>query len=125
MSYTDTSDLRGLAADLGKVSAKVIPAAAAVVAKGALNVKEDWRQRWSGFTYAPGIDEAVTYDLQLAPGRIGAEVGPDKDLRQGALGNLLEYGSVNNAPIPGGLPAAEAEEPRFTEAVAELGESLL
>jgi len=122
----DTSQLRALAVDLGRIPAKVAPAAVAVVSKGALNVKTDWAQRWSGLAHAPMVDEAVTYDILTGPlGVISAEVGPDKDRPQGALGNLLEFGSVHNAPAPGGLPAAEAEAPRFEQAAAALAARLL
>jgi len=54
-----------------------------------------------------------------------AEIGPDKLRRQGPLGNLLEYGSVHNAPHPHMIPAAEAEQPRFEQAMEDLSARLL
>ena len=51
-----------------------------------------------------------------------AEIGPDKLRPQGPLGNLIEFGSINNPPHPGGLPAALREEPRFEKAAADAAE---
>lgn len=91
-----------------------------VVQKGLLNIKTDWRRRWSGHAHAPRLPQAVTYDSFVRGMQSGGEVGPDKDKPQGALGNLFEFGSVNNAPIPGGAPALEAERPRFERAMEDL-----
>lgn len=95
----------------------------AVVNKGALNVKVGWKRRWQGLSHAPMLADAITYDLvSRGLGEHEAEIGPDKNLPQGALGNLIEFGSVNNRPHPGGLPAAIREESRFVEAAADAGE---
>lgn len=96
-----------------------------VVEKGAVNIKEYWRAKWGGFHHAPDLPYAVTYDIREEGGGIVAEIGPDKDKRQGALGNLLEFGSIHNSPHPGGSPALDAEAPRFEQAIGDLGEKLL
>lgn len=114
-----------LLGDLAKVQTRSVGAFAAVVNKGAVNVKKDWRQRWSGIAHAPALPAAVTYDITYGLGRIEAEIGPDKDLRQGPLGNIIEFGTVNNAPIPGGLPALAAEAPRFERALGDIGGRML
>jgi hypothetical protein len=120
-----TSDLSGLTARLAEVGGLAAAEVRPVVAKGALNIKQDWAQRWSGFAHAPAVGKAVTYDMSWPIGGAEAEIGPDKGRRQGALGNLLEYGSIHNGPIPGGAPALEAEEPKFTKAIEDLGSKLL
>jgi hypothetical protein len=117
--------LRELIADLDRAHSKALGETEQVVAKGALNIKTDWARRWSGLKHAPALPKAVSYDLYHLPGSIRAEVGPDKGKRQGALGNLIEFGSANNAPIPGGLPALESEAPRMEKALADLVEKLL
>src|ERR1700754_2874530 len=105
--------LNTLAAELAE-TARVAPAEARkVVQKGLLNIKNDWRKRWTGYPHAPRLPYAIGYDSYLKGYETGGEVGPDKDKRQGALGNLFEYGSLNNAPIPGGAPALETERPKF------------
>jgi hypothetical protein len=112
--------LRRLAADLDAAAHVAPEEARKVVAKGALNIKKDWRRAWTGLRHAPALPYAITYDTKLTGDRASAEIGPDKDRRQGALGNLIEYGSVKNAPIPGGLPALEREAPRFEKALTDL-----
>ena len=121
----DTSEVEQLVTALTNVPARALDQARQVVAKGALNIKKDWAQRWSGLAHAPSVGAAVTYDLVNLLTAIEAEVGPDKDRRQGALGNLLEFGSVHNGPIPGGLPALQAEGPRFLTATEQLGVNAL
>lgn len=96
-----------------------------VVQRGALNIKNDWRRRWSGLAHAPAVPRAISFDTRVGADEIKAEVGPDKAARQGALGNILEFGTVKNAPIPGGLPALAAEEPRFVEALQAVVEEII
>lgn len=97
----------------------------AAVTKGAVNIKKDWAARWSGMGHAPALPAAVSYDITYGLGGVKAEIGPDKGRRQGALGNLLEFGSVHNAPRPGGMPALDAEAPRFEQALAEAAGKVL
>jgi hypothetical protein len=111
--------------DLVKAQTRSVDEFAAVVNKGAVNIKKDWRQRWSGIAHAPALPAAVTYDIVYGFGRIEAQIGPDKGKRQGALGNIIEFGTENNAPIPGGLPALDAEEPRFERALGDIGGRML
>lgn len=94
--------------------------AAAVVDRGALNIKRDAAQRIKGLAHARAYPRAITYDSWAGLKGPVAEIGPDKTRPQGALGNLLEYGSVNNPPHPHMRPAADAEEPRFAKAIEEL-----
>lgn len=121
----DASDVERLVTGLTNVPARMLPEARAVVAKGAVNIKKDWAGRWSGLAHAPSVGRAVTYDLVNLLTAVEAEIGPDKERRQGALGNLIEFGSVNNGPIPGGLPALQAEEPRFLAAIEQLAADVL
>lgn len=121
----DVSQLRGLAEDLRMGYKEAAKDAAAIVGRGALNIKKDWQSRWRGHPMVPAIPYAINYDVKVRPTEIAAEIGVDKGRRQGPLGNLLEFGSVNNAPLPGGAPALAAEEPRFVEQAAKLVDSLL
>lgn len=117
---TGIDDLNRLAAELDTAAGVAPEEARKVVAHGAFNIKKDWRQAWTGLAHAPALPYAISYDVRQVGGRVAAEIGPDKDKRQGALGNLIEYGSVNNAPRPGGLPALEREAPRFEKAMEDL-----
>lgn len=121
----ESSGIPELVETLTKAASRSIREVEKVVFKGAMNVKEDWRKRWSGLAHAPAIPAAIDFDIYSTPSAVNAEIGPDKSKRQGALGNLLAFGSVNNAPVPGPIPAARAEEPRFAAALEALGADLL
>lgn len=124
----DTSGLDALSGDLAAAARAVVAGCRQVVSRGALNVKRDWANnaRASSGRHAPAYPSSIGYDLTPAPGGgTGAVIGPDKAARQGALGNLLEFGSVKNPPHNDGGRALAAEEPRFVAAVQDLGERLL
>ncbi len=116
----DAGDFERLARDLDR-AVDVAPAEARkVVEKGSLNIKNDARRRIMGLAHAPAYPYAITYDTRLTATGAWGQVGPDKDKRQGALGNILEYGTRKNPPHPHLAPAAEAEEPRFVRALENL-----
>lgn len=98
----------------------------AVVTRGALNVKNDWRANAAATAGRHGrlYPYSISYDVTPIPGGAQAEIGPDKSRPQGALGNLLEYGSVHNRPHNDGGRALLAEAPRFAAQVAALTERL-
>lgn len=94
----DDSEVRRLGADLGRIPAKTVPAVDAVMRKGANNVKETMRADASGHPTFAHFPRSISYDRKLGTG-IEYEIGPDKDRPQGALGNLLYFGSSKNAPV--------------------------
>jgi hypothetical protein len=114
-----------LVAALTRAQIQAEPRVFDVVSRGALGIKRDWQQRWSGLSHAPALPRAISYETRRSLAGISAEIGPDKGKAQGALGNLVEFGSVNNAPRPGGLPALEAEAPRFEKALGDMLGGLL
>lgn len=115
------TDIDRLARDLDAGADTVRMGVRPVVAKGALNIKTGTQRRWTGLSNAPALPRAVTYDTHLTPTGASAEIGPDKLKRQGDLGNLIEYGSVNNPPHPGLAPSLADEGPRFVKALEDLG----
>lgn len=122
MTLIDLSEVRALATDLGKVTRDVEKEADKVLERGALGVKEamaEDAQRLTG--HAKHFHRSISYDRRYGVGRMSYEIGPDKSRRQGALGNLLYFGSRNNAPqldIESGLIA---EEPKL---LSEMGKML-
>ena len=79
--------------------------------------KKTAREFASGIDHAPHYPYAITYDITdhgVGKG-VSAEIGPDKDRRQGALGNILEYGTVKNAPYAHLGPALDQWSPDFVE----------
>lgn len=108
-----------LAADLDAAAARLGAAVTPVMAKGGVNVKKDWRQNASGLAHAPAYPASIGYDITVGPERVVVEIGPDKNKAQGALGNLLEFGSANNPPHNDGGRALDAEEPRLLAALQD------
>lgn len=122
---TKMSGLNELQAVLVAAERDVVPEAKKVLSKAALNVKNDARKKASGIRHAPAYPRSIGYDIDWQ-GTLGrAEVGPDKDKRQGALGNILEYGTVKNAPLAHLGPALDYEAPNFEKYLGQLGEDLL
>lgn len=120
MTAIDTSEVQALAVDLGKASGAVMKEADQVLERGALGVKqamvEDAEARHSGF--ARHFPRSISYDQD---GLLSYVIGPDKGRTQGALGNLLYFGSSNNGPTLDIEAGLIAEEP---ELVSEMGKML-
>jgi hypothetical protein len=117
--------LTELTEDLEYARDHVLEETRKVVKRGANNIKKDAKERWSNLAHAPALPRAISYDVTVSGSTISAEIGPDKEKRQGALGNLLEYGSVNNVARPALGPALDAEEPRFLKALEDMAAGLL
>lgn len=119
----DVSGLNELIADLTAAPLAARIKARAVVQKGALNVKQDAQRFISGLAHAPAYPASITYETrEEGVGEVVALIGPDKDRPQGALGNLLEYGSANNPPLAHLGPALDLEGPRFVKAMEDLSD---
>lgn len=91
-----------------------------VVFKGAMNIRDDARRRIGRSAHAPRYPDSIDFDMYVSLRGPAAEIGPNKDKPQGALGNLLEFGSANNPARPHMGPAGEAEEPKFGKAIEDL-----
>lgn len=96
-----------------------------VVSKGSLNVKNDARELAPHGPHTPHYRNSISYDITTGDGWVEGEIGPDKNRRQGALGNLFEYGTVDTPAIPHLNPALDAEEDRFYEAAEQLAADLV
>jgi hypothetical protein len=121
----NTDEVAAVADILTQAAGVAAAGARAVVAKGALNIKTDSRRRISGHPRLRALPAAITYDSHETGSTIWAEIGPDKNKRQGALGNIPEFGTPKNAPMPYMLPAGEAERPRFEKAMEDLAAKAL
>lgn len=120
-----SNGLNQLVVDLERAAKEINDVAETVFEVGANNIKDDARKAISGLPHAPHYPRSITYDVKLGLRGITAEIGPDKNLPQGALGNLLEHGSVNNPPNAHLGPALDREVPAVrrhlgTEAVSML-----
>lgn len=116
----DTSQLDNLVQQLAAVGDDLPDGARAVVQRGALNIKNDWRAgaRVSAGKHGKLYPYAITYDTTETRTSASAEIGPERDRPQGGM--AFETGSVNQPPHPDGQRAADREAPRFAKAVEEL-----
>ncbi len=115
----DTSELNRLSTDLGAVPSIAGRYIRSAVETTARHIRDDWREAADGMAHAPAFPASITYDIasmahvSLDFSSIRAEIGPDKDRAQGALGNLIEFGSVNNPPWGLGHGALQRYEDDF------------
>ncbi|MBB3666400.1 MULTISPECIES: hypothetical protein [Prauserella salsuginis group] len=116
------NDVRRLAADLDKKAARALPAVAAVVAKGANNIKKQMRDEATSQGSYQHFHRTIGYDLRK--GGLEAEIGPDKDKMQGPLGNLLYFGTSRSGPVLDIDSAPDAEEPNFHRFLEQVTEEL-
>lgn len=115
-----------LIADLAKIAGTANVGMRAVIAKGAQNIKDEAAATISGHRHIPHYPRSISYDVRtLGPFSYDAEIGPDKERTQGALGNILEYGTSKNPPHPHLGPALEHEGPRLEAAVLAMVAGLL
>jgi len=121
----DFSDVEALALALARIGDDAESEGEKIVAKGALNIKKRAQELAPKGPHTPHYAQAISYDIRKKSGDIEAEIGPKRGRRQWGLGNLLEYGSVNNPPHPHHEPALDEEEPRFYEHAEKLAESLI
>ena len=108
----DFHEVTLLAVNIGRASAAAITAAQAVVAKGALNIKEDTRKNVSDHPTWKRLASTVNYEQA----GLSAVVGYD-DQGQGELAGIYEFGSATRAPHPTLYPAAARELPNFEKAL--------
>lgn len=116
----DATQVTHLVDAINKASGPAMGDVAAVVAKGANNIKKDAARRISGHPRFRALPSAINYDLYSSLKGPSAEIGPDHARRQGQLGGIAEYGSPTSPPMPYMAPAAEAEEPKFARALEDL-----
>lgn len=78
----------------------------------ARRMKDDMRSRAERIAgrHAAAYPASITYDITPPADTVRAEIGPDKERRQGALGNLLEGGGPHSNPHPHVTPGFEANK---------------
>jgi hypothetical protein len=125
VTYTGLAELQAV---LQKAQDDAVEATKKVVGKGSLNVKKGAQRiirAASHRGYLPHYPRAISYTVSAKGTVVTGEIGPDSAKLQGGLGRILEYGTVNNAPIRHLAPALDAEEPVLARYMEELGQALL
>jgi hypothetical protein len=111
--------VKALAADLNRIRGRLQPAMKQVTSKGALNVKNAAKESILAQTshhFVKQYPNSITYTITESTGVVvTAEIGPDKGKPQGALGNILEYGTSLNPPYPHLGPSLDAEADSYEQ----------
>lgn len=123
-------DLLDLRRDLLVAAATVSQRAEPVLGRAGLVIKNAQSAAAAAATpkgYARHYPSSISYDVDRDPetGTVRLEVGPDKAKVQGALGNILVFGTRNNSPTYDDTAALHAEMPQVEQHLADLGERLL
>ena len=112
----DVSELRTLAADLGKISDGASKRAAAVVKRGAVNIETQMQTDFAGSKHFRQIGPTINFDMVPTRTAIEAQIGPDKRRRAARLANIAYFGGANGGggtvDVTNGL---RQETPKFLE----------
>lgn len=117
-----------LGEDMRVASERVVEDGKKVVGQGCNNIKKQAQQiirNNSPRGYLPHYPRSISYDVTAGAADITGEVGPDAARLQGGLARIIEYGTINSAPIPHLSPSLDTEAPKFARYAAELGEKLI
>lgn len=90
------NELRRFEQDLGRASREVIREGDKVLERGALQKKEALQADAESSGSYKHFASAISYDNV---GLLRYEIGPDKGRTQGALGNILYFGTRNNGAV--------------------------
>lgn len=127
----DTSELDALASDLQQLPPKVTRGLSAVVRKGAVNIKNDWRDAYLKSKHFRGKQgqaaKAVTFDEKVTPDDVEAEIGPNRHFRIARLAGIAHFGGANGGGGTIGDPQRflDEEAPGFADAVGDLVDKAL
>lgn len=118
----DATEVKRLAADLGRVEARVVPKVKPVVSRGALNIKNQLVREANESGHFSALSRAIGYELSEGADGVEAEIGPQKERNAaaGLLGAYWGWSRGGGGTLPDPLLALEAEEPRFIEGLAKV-----
>jgi len=123
----DTREIAALSLSFARAPLNVGAEIVKVTEVAAFKTKTKAQELVAGHPHLPAIGASIDYDIRPIFGGVSAEVGYNKDKPQGPLGNIVEFGTSKNAPLPALLPAFDAEVPvwqRLLEAIVAKGAAL-
>lgn len=120
----DASEVHQLATDLRGVSSRLSRKVQPVVAKGALNIKNDLQAQMRRSTHFRPIARGISYDTKTTSGGYEAEIGPVKG-SPGSLANIAYFGdSLGAGTVEDPQAALDREGPAFADAIAAVAAEL-
>ncbi len=119
----DTSELRTLAADLGRVPDRALGDVRATTQRAALNIKRQLQDEAAGSRHFSRMPASISYETWEDAHGVGADIGPEIGRQQGSLGFIAYEGTATSGPRfpdPAGAMEAEADawERYLADAVA-------
>lgn len=121
----DASELRAYGAHLAAIPAKAHVEVSAIVQRGANNIKRQQQSEARASRHFKGFASAISYDMILKTGTIGAEIGPVKGA-PGSLANIAYFGtSRGGGTVADPQNALDAEAPKFEKALGDFMERVL
>lgn len=118
---TDTRELDNWALNLGRAGREVTVEALKVMEGTAGRVAAGMRQDFSGISHAPYVPGAIDYDVR----GLSIEVGVNKRKRQGALGNILAFGTSTLPAVVDHTASLQREIPKLEFILGEIGVGVL
>lgn len=122
-------EAKALADEFRRIRSRLKPALHKAAVKSAVSLRDDARARiiaQSTKGYVDQYPRSITHTVtDSAGGIVTAEVGPDKNKKQGALGNILEYGTSKNPPYPHLQPALDHEADGFEKNLGDAAEEAM
>lgn len=112
----DASELFALAADWENVERRSAPAVVDTTKRAAQNIMTQLRREATGSRRLKWFPTSISYDVWNRVGGPEAEIGPDKQRRQGPLGNILYFGTSTSGPVlPDPAQALDREIPTYLD----------
>lgn len=124
----DTSEVTRLLVDLGKAPVVTVAATRAVIQASSARIKDQMigdATAILGGGSARHFPQSITYETKMLTTAAEGIIGPDKDRTQGALGNILYFGTSKNSPVLNLIGPLEQEAPNFIAALTLAAEKSL
>jgi hypothetical protein len=120
----DTTGLNELVADLARAPGISLIKARQAMEVTARKVKDTQRELAPAGPHLPGYASTISYDIKNSFSGGEAEIGP-RDVGQGELAGLLEFGGAKSGPHPHILAALDPHLADFERGIAIAAEQSL
>jgi hypothetical protein len=116
-------DFQSLARDIGDVPKKTGPFLRQAFEVSSVKIKKGWQSKVDGSPSLPYLKNALDYTITAAGAvggsQISSEIGFNKNRKQGALGNVSEYGTPTKPGSGYGAAALDENTDDFESGIAK------